>query len=138
MDSYRIEVGHVHGVQPGNIVGAIANEAGLDGRYIGHIDIRSDHTFIDLPKGMPAEIFRELQKVRVRGEEMRISRVGSKPAHSERAPSQHKPRGPRDANPRVPREAKPRGPREATRTNTPKAPRPSKLKRKLRRAAAKG
>ncbi len=86
MESFRIEVGHLHGVQPGNIVGAIANEAGLDGRLIGHIDIREDHSFVDLPEGMPKEIFRSLQKVRVRGAELRISRVDSKPARPERRP----------------------------------------------------
>jgi ATP-dependent RNA helicase DeaD len=82
MESFRIEVGHVHGVQPGNIVGAIANEAGLEGRHIGHIDIREDHSFVDLPEGMPKEIFRELKKVRVRGVELRIRRVDSAPRRS--------------------------------------------------------
>jgi len=91
MESYRIEVGHAHGVQPGNIVGAIANEAGLDGRNIGHIDIREDHSFVDLPEGMPKEIFRSLKKVRVRGNELRISRVDSKPPRPERTGA-HPPR----------------------------------------------
>ena len=84
MESFRIEVGHVHGVQPGNIVGAIANEAGLDGKHIGHIDIREDHSFVDLPEGMPKEIFRSLKKVRVRGTELRITHVDSKPPRAER------------------------------------------------------
>ncbi|MDE2261314.1 MAG: DEAD/DEAH box helicase [Gammaproteobacteria bacterium] len=86
LETYRIEVGHTHGVQPGNIVGAIANEAGLDGRNIGHIDIRRDHSFVDLPAGMPEETFASLQAVRVRGVELRISRVDSKPGRSERRP----------------------------------------------------
>ena len=89
LDTYRIEVGHAHGVQPGNIVGAIANEADLDGRNIGHIDIRGDHSFVDLPVGMPQETFDKLQSVRVRGVELRISRVDSKPAQSERHPRSH-------------------------------------------------
>jgi ATP-dependent RNA helicase DeaD len=89
LETYRIEVGHAHGVQPGNIVGAIANEAGLDGRHIGHIDIRRDHSLVDLPAGMPAEIFDSLQTVRVRGVELRISRVDSKPGRSERRPRSH-------------------------------------------------
>jgi ATP-dependent RNA helicase DeaD len=72
-------------VQPGNIVGAIANEAGLEGRHIGHIDIREDHSLVDLPEGMPTEIFRSLKKVRVRGAELRISRISSKPPRPERA-----------------------------------------------------
>ncbi|HEY4211984.1 MAG TPA: DEAD/DEAH box helicase [Steroidobacteraceae bacterium] len=86
MDSYRVEVGHEHGVLPGNIVGALANEAGLEGRHIGRIDIRDDHSFVDLPEGMPKEIFRSLKKVKVRGVELRISRVDSKPPRPEGAP----------------------------------------------------
>ena len=78
-ETFRLEVGHTHGVKPGNIVGAIANEAGLEGRHIGHVDIRDDHSFVDLPEGMPREIFRNLQKVRVVGQELRISRVDGKP-----------------------------------------------------------
>jgi ATP-dependent RNA helicase DeaD len=76
--SYRIEVGHAHGVLPGNIVGAIANEAGIDGKRIGHIDIREDHSFVDLPT-LPEEVIASLQNVRVRGEAIRIRRVDSKP-----------------------------------------------------------
>jgi ATP-dependent RNA helicase DeaD len=75
METYRIEVGRAHGVQPGNIMGAIANEAGLDGKLIGRIVIRDDHSFVDLPEGMPKETFRELQKVRVAGQKLQISRA---------------------------------------------------------------
>ena len=79
-ETYRIEVGHAHGVKPGNIVGAIANEAGLEGRHIGHVDIREDHSFVDLPEGMPKEIFRSLKKVRVVGRELQIAHASNKPA----------------------------------------------------------
>ena len=85
-ETFRIEVGHAHGVQPGNIVGAIVNEAGLDSRDIGHIDIREDHSLIDLPAGMPQDIFENLQAVRVRGTELRISRAHPRPSRSERPP----------------------------------------------------
>jgi ATP-dependent RNA helicase DeaD len=78
-ETFRLEVGHAHGVKPGNIVGAIANEAGLEGRHIGQVDIRDDHSFVDLPEGMPKDIFRSLKKVRVVGQELRISRVDGKP-----------------------------------------------------------
>jgi ATP-dependent RNA helicase DeaD len=79
METFRIEVGSVHGIKPGNIVGAIANEAGIEGVHIGRVDIREDHSYVDLPEGMPKQIFKELQKVRVVGRELRISRVGEKP-----------------------------------------------------------
>jgi ATP-dependent RNA helicase DeaD len=96
LETYRIEVGHAHGVQPGNIVGAIANEADLDGRHIGHIDIHDDHSLVDLPEGMPEETFQSLQTIRVRGVELRISRVDSKPGRSDRRPRSHD-------SPRVPK-----------------------------------
>jgi ATP-dependent RNA helicase DeaD len=54
-------------VQPGNIVGAIANEADLDGSQINGIDIQDDHSFVRLPAGMPPETLERLQRVRVKG-----------------------------------------------------------------------
>ena len=75
MERFRIEVGHAHGVKPGNIVGAIANEAEIESRYIGHIAIFDDFSTIDLPAGMPPEIFRDLQKTWVCQRQLRISRL---------------------------------------------------------------
>ena len=72
-ETFRLEVGYVHGVKPGNIVGAIANVAGLSGKQIGHVDIREDHTFVGLPKGMPGPVMLELKKTRVAGQMLRIS-----------------------------------------------------------------
>jgi ATP-dependent RNA helicase DeaD len=85
METFRIEVGSVHGIKPGNIVGAIASESGLEGVHIGRVDIREDHSYVDLPEGMPKQIFKELQKVRVAGRELRISRVSEKPPKPPRA-----------------------------------------------------
>jgi ATP-dependent RNA helicase DeaD len=85
METFRIEVGSVHGIKPGNIVGAIANEAGIEGVHIGRVDIREDHSYVDLPEGMPKQIFSDLQKVRVAGRELRISRVSEKPPKPPRA-----------------------------------------------------
>jgi ATP-dependent RNA helicase DeaD len=73
-ERYRIEVGHEHGVKPGNIVGAIANEAGLDGEHIGQIEIEENFSLVDLPVGMPKDIFMDLKNVRVCGERLAISR----------------------------------------------------------------
>jgi ATP-dependent RNA helicase DeaD len=73
---YKIDVGHEHGVKPGNIVGAIANEAGLAGEHIGHISIRESFSLVDLPAGMPRDVFMDLKKVRVCGRPMKISLDG--------------------------------------------------------------
>ena len=87
METFRIEVGSVHGIKPGNIVGAIANEAGIEGVHIGRVDIREDHSFVDLPEGMPKQVFKRLQKVRVAGRELKISRIGEKPPKPPRNPA---------------------------------------------------
>ena len=70
--TYWIAVGHAHQVKPGNIVGAIANEAGLDAAHIGRINIRTNDTLVDLPEGMPKEIMAHLKKVRVAGQALML------------------------------------------------------------------
>lgn len=82
METFRVEVGHKHGVKPGNIVGAIANEAGLDSKHIGQIKIHDDYSTVDLPEGMPKDVFQQLQKVWVSGQAMKISRLGEKRSYA--------------------------------------------------------
>ena len=75
MQRYRVEVGHRDRVKPGNLVGAIAGETGLQGRAIGRIQIFDNHSLVDLPKGMPEEVFNSLQRLRVMNRELQISRA---------------------------------------------------------------
>jgi len=124
METFRIEVGHQHGVKPANIVGAIANEAGLESRFIGRIDIHDGFSVLDLPIDMPQDVLTHLKKVWVSGQQLNMRRVepGEDISQAPRAPS--KPRfdkgGPRRSGPgapggndRPPRRDgfKPRGPR---------------------------
>ncbi|MCK5898076.1 MAG: DEAD/DEAH box helicase [Methylococcales bacterium] len=73
MELFRIEVGRVDGVKPGNIVGAIANEAGIDGQHIASIKIEENYSTVELPAGMPKELFQALKKIRVGGKPLKIS-----------------------------------------------------------------
>jgi ATP-dependent RNA helicase DeaD len=91
-ETFRIEVGYTHGVKPGNIVGAIANVAGLEGRQIGHVDIREDHTFVGLPKGMPEQVLAELRKTRVAGQMLRMSLAAHVPPKPLRKPPKRAPK----------------------------------------------
>ncbi len=77
MQRYRIEVGYDHGVKPGNIVGAIANEAGLDSKMIGQIEIFDDYSVVDLPDGMPKEVHRDLQKAWVCQQQLKITSLSA-------------------------------------------------------------
>ena len=77
--AYRLAVGRRHGVQPGNIVGALAHEADLAGSQINRIDIRDDHTLVSLPASLSAPILEKLRGIRVRGQALAISRVDDRP-----------------------------------------------------------
>ena len=92
MQTYRIEVGHDHGVKPGNIVGAIANEAGIDSKHMGRIQISDDYSTIDLPEGMPKDIFMDLKSVRVAGQKLNISVFGEESETKKRETLKRKPR----------------------------------------------
>ena len=85
MQRYELSVGREHNVKPGNIVGAIANEANIDSRYIGQIEIRDNTTLIDLPAGMPKDVMDLLKKVSVCGQKLNLKK-------SDEAISKSKPR----------------------------------------------
>jgi len=67
MVRYRIDVGRDHGVQVKDIVGAIANEAGIESRFIGRIGLYDESSTVELPAGMPKEAENALKRTRVRG-----------------------------------------------------------------------
>ena len=67
MVRYRIDVGRDHGVQVKDIVGAIANEAGIESRFIGRIALYDESSTVELPAGMPKEADNALKRTRVRG-----------------------------------------------------------------------
>jgi len=131
METFRIEVGYRHGVKPGNIVGAIANEAGLESRFIGRIDIHDEHSVLDLPSDMPVDVLGHLQKVWVAGQQLKMQRIDAEQARADSEAKARAPRPPReggfDRGPRPPREGGfergPRAPREGGFDRGPRAPR---------------
>ncbi len=99
MERFRIAVGHRNGVKPGNIVGAIANEAGLDARHIGRIDIHEEFSLVDLPTGMPRELLQDLRKVRVCGRALDLARSEAGEAADQGTDRPQRPKGPRAGPP---------------------------------------
>ena len=72
---FRLEVGRRHGVQPGNIVGALAHEGDMHGSEINGIDIRDDHTIVRLPAAIPDHVIKHLSGIVVRGQRLDIKRI---------------------------------------------------------------
>lgn len=75
MERFWLSVGKKQSVKPSEIMGAIANEAGIEGEFIGKINIFEHYATIDLPEGMPKPILKHLKKTRVRGTNLGIVRV---------------------------------------------------------------
>ena len=75
MERFHISVGKAHGVKPASIVGAISSVAGLSDKEIGRIELHDRFSFVELPFGMPKEIFNELKKTKIAGEKLAISIV---------------------------------------------------------------
>jgi ATP-dependent RNA helicase DeaD len=67
LSTYRIEVGRRQKVEPRQIVGALANEGGLRSADFGHIDIRPDHSLVELPTNLPPDVWKRLRKTRISG-----------------------------------------------------------------------
>ena len=110
LESYRVEVGHALGIKAGNLVGAIANEASIDSKFIGRIKIHDDYSTVDLPVGMPREILELLKRVRVGGQPLNISRLAGTAT--------------RNSSPRAPREVTTDGTARTVRPKVDIAPPP--------------
>jgi len=89
---YRMDVGKKHGVKPGDIVGAIANEAGIDSEYIGRIELQEQISYVHLPEGMPKEIFQHLKKVRIRQQPINMTQSSGDDSSGDDKPRKRKPR----------------------------------------------
>jgi ATP-dependent RNA helicase DeaD len=75
LERFRIEAGNQHGIKAGNIVGAIANEADINSKFIGRISIFDDYSTVDLPFGMPDKTLNLLRKARIGSRQMQIQRL---------------------------------------------------------------
>ncbi|MEO1924595.1 MAG: DbpA RNA binding domain-containing protein, partial [Gammaproteobacteria bacterium] len=104
-----------------NIVGAIANEAGVDGQNIRNVTIHDKYATVDLPLGMPRDLFRALKKIWVSGQQLNISRLEERseaPRRSDSKPGKKKEK-------RSPSERKKRAKAEEKRSRKRNKPKPS-------------
>jgi ATP-dependent RNA helicase DeaD len=85
MVCYQLAVGRRHNVMPKDIVGAIANEAAIDSRHIGRIDLYDEHSTVELPEDLPKESLRRLQTIRIRQHPIQARLVATPTAGGGRA-----------------------------------------------------
>lgn len=110
LERFRIEVGSDHDAQKANIVGAVANESGIENEFIGHIEVYGHYSTIDLPEGMPNHILKTLQNARISERKMQMTREESEhEASTERKRRPSSRGGQRSGSARPPRRTEGRG-----------------------------
>lgn len=72
---YRLDVGSQHQISREQIQAVLVEESGVDKKRIGRIEIRHNYTIVELPDGMPADIFQLLSEATVNGRKLAIKRV---------------------------------------------------------------
>ncbi len=102
--SYRISVGKRHRVEPRQIVGALANEGGLQRSDFGKIDIRGDHSFVELPADLSSEQHAALERTRISGKLIELRQAEYAP----RGRADERSAGPRKDYKKKPRHKRPR------------------------------
>ncbi len=82
-ERYRIGVGRDDGIEPKHIVGTIANEADLSSRYIGHVKLHDNYSTVELPEGLPTEMLKHFQSVKICGKPMNLHRISEHESNSD-------------------------------------------------------
>ena len=98
--TWRVEVGKTHNVGPGNLVGAIANEAGLDNGEIGKIKLFDNFSLVDLPSDLPTDIVQLLSEISVGGQRLRLRKWEDRAPRHSKSPSKRNNGGTKFANSR--------------------------------------
>ena len=124
MVTFRLEVGKDHGVEAKHIVGAIANEAGVESAFIRNLKIEGDYSTVELPDGMPKAIAKHLHKTWVQGQQLKLRQLTPKDRSSNRDSSSRR----EESSASAPAARKPSTP-PASDGAAPAAPRKKKKKK---------
>jgi ATP-dependent RNA helicase DeaD len=110
MRSFTIDVGRSHGVMPKDIVGAIANEGGIGARQIGAIKLFDTYSTVELPAGLPNEVFQALGRTWIRGQRINLQpSEGGGPRKPPSAPPKRSYGGDKPSGDKPPRKKKVEG-----------------------------
>lgn len=72
MVKLTFNVGKKDKIRPGDLVGAIAGEAGIPGNVIGHIKIQDNYSFVDVPSDYAAQVVDAMNRCQVKGKKVRV------------------------------------------------------------------
>ena len=72
MASLHFGAGRMAGIRPGDLVGAIANEAGLNSNVIGPIKIADQFSLVQVPEELAHGIIKVLGRTRIKGKKVTV------------------------------------------------------------------
>ena len=105
----RVSLGRRGGVRPGDLVGAIANEAGIEARAIGAIDIADTYSLVEVDEAVAERVVSALSRVWLKGQRVQVGREADGDSGGARSETARPPGAPSRRPP--PRGKPPRGPR---------------------------
>ena len=72
MAKVYIGAGREAGIRPGDLVGAIANEAGLNSNVIGVVEVMDRFSLVEVPEVLAREIIETLSRTRIKGQKVAV------------------------------------------------------------------
>ncbi|MCI8726374.1 MAG: DEAD/DEAH box helicase [Hungatella sp.] len=67
-----VNIGKNQNVKPGDILGAIAGEAGIPGRMVGSIDMYDKYTFVEVPCDNAKVVMKAMKNAKIKGKSVRM------------------------------------------------------------------
>lgn len=75
MATLFLNVGKDQNVKSGDILGAVAGESGIPGKWIGSIDMYDKYTFVEVPKDCAEEVLECMKRAKIRGKSVKAERA---------------------------------------------------------------
>ena len=73
-----INIGKKSKAKPGDILGAIAGESGLDGRLVGTIDMYDKYTFVEVPREYAKTVLKAMKHAKIKGKSVAVEPANQK------------------------------------------------------------
>ncbi len=88
----HMNVGNNQGVKPRDVVGAIANEAGIDGKSIGSVDIYDTFTFVEIPENLARKVMDRMDQRMIKGKAVSLEVAKDKGKDKDKSKEKYKSR----------------------------------------------
>ncbi len=73
-----VNIGRNQNITPGDILGAIAGEAGIPGRVVGSIDMYDGYTFVEVPRKYSEQVLKAMEHAKIKGKKIRVEKANGR------------------------------------------------------------